>query len=113
MRGNVATGLEGWKVNDRVAHDKEPFRYGTIKVVEDNGLSVMVLWDDMLEDGSLDFQWSNRLFHAVEYKKVDSNTDKPHRCPECHGIPDEAYLDGTSIPCKTYRCEDCKVEWVM
>ena len=72
----------------------------------------MVQWDDM-PDGELDFQWSNKLMLIQTYKKVEANVDKPHRCPECHDIPDEAYLDGTSIPYKTYRCEDCKVEWVM
>ena len=77
--GRVATGLEGWCVNDRVAHDKEPDRQGIIKQVEDNRLSVMVQWDDM-PDGELDFQWSNKLMLIQTYKKVEANVDKPHRC---------------------------------
>ncbi len=49
-----------WHVDDRVLHVKDAFREGTIRQVEDNGLSVMVQWDDLPED-ELDFQWANKL----------------------------------------------------
>ncbi len=44
---------------------------------------------------------------------VSPNEDKPHRCPECHGIPDEIRTDGgTALSGKTYACERCHVHWV-
>jgi hypothetical protein len=50
-----------WKVGDRVKHYKDMDGLpGTIKVVEENGLSVLVQWDDF-SDGELDFQWANKL----------------------------------------------------
>lgn len=45
------------------------------------------------------------------YREIDANEDKPHRCPNCHRIPDEAYKDGVAIPGKTYCCDKCKVQW--
>jgi hypothetical protein len=55
----------GFKVGDRVAHIKEQDRPGTVKVVEDNQLSVMVQWDDLPED-ELDFQWVNKLVYLSD-----------------------------------------------
>ena len=49
-----------WKVDDRVAHYREPSMTGTIRIVEDNQLSMMVQWDGF-PNGELDFQWSNKL----------------------------------------------------
>lgn len=48
-----------WEVDDRVVHKKDMDRPGTVKIVEENRLSVMVEWDDL--PGELDFQWSNKL----------------------------------------------------
>lgn len=45
-------------------------------------------------------------------RMVASNEDKPHRCPECHRIPDAARADGAALQGKTYSCSDCQVEWV-
>ena len=56
-----------WKLEDRVRHVKDTFRKGTIKKIEDNRLSVMIVWDDMLDeynkygDEALDFQWANKI----------------------------------------------------
>ena len=52
-------------VGDRVLHVKDPDYVGTVMVVEDNRLSVMVQWDDC--DG-LDFAWANKVvkFHCRE-----------------------------------------------
>jgi len=44
---------------------------------------------------------------------VEPNEDKPHRCPKCHSIPDEARKDGVAIAGKTYACSKCEVEWVV
>lgn len=57
---NNTDQFEIWKVGDRVAHVKEPDRFGTVKVVEENQFSAMVQWDD-LPEGELDFHWSNKL----------------------------------------------------
>jgi formate dehydrogenase maturation protein FdhE len=46
-------------------------------------------------------------------KRVKPNLDKPHRCPECHSIPDEANQDGRALPGKRYECQTCKVWWKM
>lgn len=47
-------------VGDRVVHYRSPeMGSGTVKVVEENKLSVMVEWDD--SPGELDFQWSSKL----------------------------------------------------
>ena len=43
---------------------------------------------------------------------VPPNEDKPHRCPKCHAIPDEANKDGRALPGKTYVCKPCGVRWV-
>lgn len=53
-----ATGLEGHKVGDRVYYYREPTAVGTIHTVEENGLSVLVVWDTHSEP---DFQWSNKV----------------------------------------------------
>lgn len=45
-------------------------------------------------------------------KRVNPNEDKPHRCPECHGIPDEARKDGLAVIGKIYQCDACQVDWV-
>jgi hypothetical protein len=47
-----------FKVGDRVQHYRDPSYIGTITHIEDNYLSVMVLWDDC--DGE-DFQWINKI----------------------------------------------------
>lgn len=65
MLGTTATGLEGLKVGDRVEFTREPGVLGTIKIVEDNKLSVMVQWDDW-EDGDLDFRWANKVRKVFE-----------------------------------------------
>jgi hypothetical protein len=60
-----------WEVGDRVAHIREISKTGTIKIVEDNQLSVMVQWDD-LHEGELDFQWSNKVIdYEARIPKVD------------------------------------------
>lgn len=71
MLGTFATGGEGHEVGDRVVHVKDPSLVGTIKVVEENRLSVMVLWDregvgpdDPYEEGDLDFHWANKVVKA-------------------------------------------------
>lgn len=68
MLGTFATGEEGHEVGDRVVHVKDPTLVGAIKIVEENRLSVMVLWDragmspdDPYEEGDLDFQWANKV----------------------------------------------------
>lgn len=53
-----ATGLEGHQVGDRVSHYRDPSNEGTIHTVEENGLSVLVVWDG---DTEPDFQWSNKV----------------------------------------------------
>jgi hypothetical protein len=50
----------GFRVGDRVCHVKDQNRPGTIRIIEDNQLSVMVQWDD-LDEGELDFLWLNKL----------------------------------------------------
>ena len=50
-----------FKVGDQVSLRREPDRRGTIKVVEDNQLSVMVQWDYLKDDPAYDFQWINKL----------------------------------------------------
>lgn len=51
---------ENWAVGDRVEHYRAPeLGSGTVKVVEENRLSVMIEWDN--SSGELDFQWSNKL----------------------------------------------------
>ena len=45
--------------------------------------------------------------------QVDPNKDKPHRCPKCHSIPDEARKDKLAIAGKTYSCDKCQIEWVV
>jgi hypothetical protein len=34
----------------------------------------------------------------VKARRVKPNLDKPHRCPQCHKIPDEAQTDGRALP---------------
>lgn len=52
--------IEDWVVGDRVVHYRAPESGpGTVKVVEENKLSVMVEWDDV--PGELYFQWSSNL----------------------------------------------------
>ena len=46
------------KIEDRVYLIRDITYIGTIKIIEDNKLSVMIQWDDC--DG-LDFQWSNKI----------------------------------------------------
>ena len=59
-----------FKVGDRVYHRKDPTLTGTVKQVEDNQLSVMVLWDlpegqyddnPILHADELDFQWRDHV----------------------------------------------------
>jgi hypothetical protein len=45
-------------------------------------------------------------------RTVKPNTDKPHRCPKCHRIPDEAWKDGEALPGKSYSCKHCCIQWV-
>ena len=47
-----------------------------------------------------------------DYRTVAPNEDKPHRCPECHEIPDEARKDGRVQQGKMYECAKCSVRWV-
>lgn len=44
---------------------------------------------------------------------VAPNDDKPHRCPNCHAIPDAAYEHGKAVPGYIYVCRkaDCGVKW--
>ena len=44
-------------------------------------------------------------------KVVSPNEDKPHRCPLCHQIPEEARKDKSVLPGKTYQCSTCQVQW--
>lgn len=53
-------------VGDKVQHKKDLGRIGTIKIIEDNELSVMILWEDWencegLEENYYDFQWINKI----------------------------------------------------
>jgi len=62
----TACGLLGvetdLKPGERVIHLRESGIEGTVRVVEDNLLSVMVEWDDT--PGVLDFQWANKVDRA-------------------------------------------------
>lgn len=43
---------------------------------------------------------------------VRANSDKPHRCPRCHRIPDHAHqLAGRSRWWRTYTCSVCQLRW--
>jgi hypothetical protein len=47
-------------------------------------------------------------------KIVVPNTDKPHRCPKCHGIPDHFYQKnvGKAKWWRFYHCDrGCNVWW--
>jgi hypothetical protein len=55
-----------WQVDDRVYHLRDSNMHGTVKVVEENGLSVMVQWDHLIGDGGPDFCWANKLGHLIE-----------------------------------------------
>ena len=41
-----------------MSHYRDPSNEGTIHTVEENGLSVLVVWDG---DTEPDFQWSNKV----------------------------------------------------
>lgn len=62
----TACGLLGvetdLKRDERVIHLRDPGVEGTVRVVEENLLSVMVEWDD--NPGVLDFQWANKVDRA-------------------------------------------------
>jgi predicted RNA-binding Zn-ribbon protein involved in translation (DUF1610 family) len=45
-------------------------------------------------------------------RTVNADTDKPHRCPECWKIPEQAHIDGRAFAGRTYQCDDCGVQWV-
>lgn len=51
-------GITDLEVGERVLHVKEPTLRGEVVEVEDNRLSVMVLWDG---DEEPDFQWANKV----------------------------------------------------
>lgn len=50
------------KIGDRVTHVKDHSLLGTIRVVEENLLSVMVEWDDVPGE-PYSFHWSNKIAH--------------------------------------------------
>jgi hypothetical protein len=50
-----------WEVGARVYHRADPEMIGTVKVVEENALSVMVQWDHLIGDNGPDFCWANKL----------------------------------------------------
>jgi hypothetical protein len=60
MIGSYATYDNGcqFKVGDRVRLKRDSTYVGSIIQIEDNKLSMMVLWDDC--DG-LDFVWNNKI----------------------------------------------------
>lgn len=51
---------EDLNIGDRVAYYREPDVYGTVSHIEENRLSVLVVWDD--GEGEPDFQWSDKVF---------------------------------------------------
>jgi hypothetical protein len=57
MLGTIATPTD-LQVNERVRHSRDPDLIGTVTEVEENRLSVMVLWDG---DDIPSFQWSNKV----------------------------------------------------
>jgi hypothetical protein len=61
MLGTFATETD-LEPGDRVEHYRDAGTVGTIRVVEENRLSVMVEWDHA--PGELDFQWSNKVLRA-------------------------------------------------
>lgn len=63
MNGMVSNGYENHNVGDKVSHVKDNSLTGTIIHVEENKLSVMVLWDG---DKEPDFQWSNKVVKREE-----------------------------------------------
>jgi len=65
MLGNYQSPID-WKIGDRVEHYRDVSLTGTVIHVEENRLSVLVLWDD---DNKPDFQWSNKLISNKENNK--------------------------------------------
>lgn len=61
-----------WVVGERVMHYRDSDLVGTVRHVEENGLSVMVRWDGT--DGD-DFQWANKLVPAPDYGLDDPLLD--------------------------------------
>lgn len=62
MLGFGTAGLEGHNINDRIFHYRDSEMKGVIKQIEDNKLSVMVLWEGCTE---LDFQWANKVIKEM------------------------------------------------
>lgn len=44
---------------------------------------------------------------------VRANGDKPHRCPQCHRIPDDVRRIGRAQYWRTYWCSVCYVRWYI
>lgn len=54
---------EELEIGNRVATHREPDVLGTVSHIEENRLSVLVVWDD--GEGVPDFQWSNKVFRVT------------------------------------------------
>ena len=48
---------------------------------------------------------------TTQIRFVRANSDKPHRCPECHRITDHAHLSGRARWWRTYTCSACRLRW--
>lgn len=57
-KNSCELSTKGWRVGDKVALKRDSSYIGEVSHIEDNGLSVMVMWEWC--DG-VDFQWSNKL----------------------------------------------------
>lgn len=72
-----------------------------------DGTSIEDMIISFVTDRNIDVR--DEIENGEAAEKADP--DKPHRCPKCWTIPEEAQQSGRALPNTTYNCANCGARW--